>query len=476
MNEITTSKRTLKRGARVHIMGIGGFGMSAIARVMHGQGYQVSGCDMQSSPLIDQLRKLSILIDLEHDRAHISTYNVEVLVVSSAIPEDHPEIDAAIQMGIPVFKRSDILAVLLAGKKTIAIAGTHGKTTTTAMTAHILTETGKDPSYMVGGIMANTGTNARAGSGDVFVVEADEYDGMFLGLHPDIAVVTSLEMDHPDMFSSIREVRALFREFVEQVPDEGLLIANHDSPETIKLVKERQVFNKPAFSYGLTGGMWRADELRVSAIGKMEFLVQRLGFDVEQVALQVVGEHNVNNALAALAVAVEVGVELKSAVSAMNTFQGVGRRFEKLTEATGVIVLDDYAHHPTAIKTTLDAVKARYPDGTIWAVWQPHTFSRTRALLSEFLTSFDVADHLIITDIYRSRDTETFGITAESLLAQFVHRDARHYSDMQYIADYIFQRVRPNDVVIVMSAGDATHIAHNIAQKLEAKQAEQETA
>lgn len=474
MNEKSTSNQMLKRGSRVHIMGIGGFGMSAIARVMLGQGYQVSGCDMQHSPLIDELRKLSVLIDIGHDREHISTYNVEVLIVSSAIPQDHPEIEAARQMEIPVLKRSEVLELLLQGKKTIAVAGTHGKTTTTAMIAHILTEAGKDPSYIVGGIMTNTGTNARAGSGSAFVVEADEYDGMFLGLEPDIAVLTSLEMDHPDMFGSLDDVRALFRSFIDKLTDEGLLIANHDSEETLKLVKERQLFNKPALSYGLMGGLWSADEVRVSAVGKTEFLVQRLGFDVEQVALQVFGNHNVQNALAALAACSELGVELKSAVAALNTFKGVGRRFELLTQAMQVTVLDDYAHHPTAIKTTLDAVKARYPEGDIWAIWQPHTFSRTRTLLYEFLQSFETADHLIITDIYRSRDAETFGMSAEYLLENFVHRDARHYGDMEYIAEYVFKRVRPNDTVIVMSAGTATQIAHDIAQRLDAQKAAQE--
>jgi len=457
----------IKPGMRVHIMGVGGAGMSAIAQLMLEQGFSVTGCDLTPSSLMDALRKESILVEVGHDSGHIATYNVEALVVSSAIPNDHPEIEAAERMGLPVLKRSDVLGILTAGKKTVAVAGTHGKTTTTAMIAHILNEVGQDASYIVGGVMSNTGKNAYAGSGEAFVIEADEYDQMFMGLHPDIVVLTTLEMDHPDMFESIEDVRRLFREFVGLLPETGLLITNHDTHETLRLAKERQVLEHPALTYGITGGVWQADEVRLSAIGKTEFLVKRLGFDVEQVALQIPGDHNVQNALAAIAAAVELGVPLKDACEALNTFSGVGRRFEIKGQPNGVTIIDDYAHHPTAIAATLKAARQRYSaEGDLWAVWQPHTFSRTRALFDQFVSSFDEADHVIVTDIYRSRDVETFNVTPQTILQNMIHRDARYVGDLDNVIEYVGMRARPGDTVVVLSAGTATRVASGLVDWL----------
>ncbi len=451
-------------GAHVHLMGIGGFGINPIGRVMHEFGYNVSGCDAAPSPLLDPLREMGIPVEIDHRAAHLDAYTPDALVVSSAIPANNAEILAASRRGIPVLKRADMLCSLMGDRTGVAVAGTHGKTTTSAMLAWTLFDVGLDPSFIIGGVLANLDTNARAGGGRPFVIEADEYDRMFMGLCPRIALVTMIEMDHPDMFASLAEVRALFREFVGLLPEDGLLIAGYDDPEARQLVDDARV---PTVTYGLLGGDWTADTVVPNARGGMDFIALWHERPIVEVSLRVPGMHNVQNALGVLAAAEAFGASVVDAAAALGEFAGVGRRFEVKGEAAGVTVVDDYAHHPTAIQATIAAAGERFPGSAIWAVWQPHTYSRTKALLDEFAASFVDADHVIITDVYRSRDTSTFGVGPEDVLARMTyHRDARHIGALGDVVDHLALNVRPGDVVLVLSAGDATRVCDDLLAEL----------
>ncbi len=464
--------KPLPPGSRVHCMGIGGFGINPIARVMHALGYLVSGCDLDESPLIAPLREMGIPVEIGHDPLHLIAHQPDALVISSAIPADNAELSAAYAASLPVYKRSDLLGALMRDKIGVAIAGTHGKTTTTAMTAYVLDRCGLDPTFIVGGVVRDLGTNARAGKGSAFVIEADEYDRMFMGLCPRISVLTSLEMDHPDMFGSLDEVRALFAEFLTLLPEDGLLIACIDDPE-VRALSERHASERGGrvIGYGLDGPDWRASDLQPKPDGGTSFVVTRRQPDGAETdlpaSIRLPGTHNVQNALAALAVAVELGIEPGRAIDALATFGGTGRRFEVKGEAQGVAVIDDYAHHPTAIRATLQAARARYGPRPIWAVWQPHTYSRTRALLEAFAASFADADHVIITDVYRSRDQETFDVGPSDVLARMPdHPDARHIGPLESVVEYLAARVEPGEIVIVMSAGDATQVADDLLATL----------
>ncbi len=467
---------TLPPGARIHCLGIGGFGINPIARMMHQLGYTVSGCDSNESALIAPLREMGIPVEIGHDAAHLDTYAPDALVISSAVPPENAEVQAAHARGIPVYKRADILGELMADKIGIAVAGTHGKTTTTSMIAHVLAQCGLDPTFIIGGVSRDLGTNARAGSGDAFVIEADEYDRMFLGLKPKITVLTSMEMDHPDMFADMDSVRDLFAEFVDLLPPDGLLIACYDDVEVRRLILNHWKDERPVLLYGIDmSAEWSVIFPEPNEQGGSDFIVtyrelQPDGSHIigsQTTSLLLPGQHNILNGLAALAVAAQLGVPLEQSAAALATFSGTGRRFEVKGTARGVTVIDDYAHHPTAIRATLQAARARYGDAPIWAVWQPHTFSRTKTLLNEFAAAFDDADHVIVTDIYRSRDVEDFGITPESVISLMPGDvDARHISGLDAATAFLAEQVEDGDVVIVMSAGDATKIGGDLLERL----------
>jgi UDP-N-acetylmuramate--alanine ligase len=459
--------------SHIHCLGIGGFGINPIARVMHQMGYTISGCDMNESALIAPLRETGIRIVIGHDADHLDAFKPDALLISSAVTADNPEVAAAHERGIPVFKRSDILGALMADRVGIAVAGTHGKTTTTSMIAHVLDACGLDPTFIIGGVSRDLGTNARAGNGSAFVIEADEYDRMFMGLKPRITVLTSLEMDHPDMFGSLADVRSLFTEFVDLLPDDGLLVGCADDDEVYALLKRRIGQGRPVLTYGLEGAVWSALDITANDLGGIDFIARRSDMTPDgavgergKMRLMQPGLHNARNALAALAVAAQLGIEPQKAIDALATFSGTGRRFEVKGEAGGVTVIDDYAHHPTAIRATLEAARTRYGKRAIWAVWQPHTYRRTKALLDEFAGAFEGADHVIITDIYRSRDTEDYGVSVQSVLDRMQHPDARHIGPLDGVTDYLARHVKPGDVVITMSAGDATKIGDELLRRI----------
>jgi len=440
----------------VHLIGVGGAGLSAIARVLLEEGVEVSGSDLVMSPVAEALARDGALVSEGHAAENVN--GADVVVFSSAVPESNVEIQAARSAGIPVVGRPAFLGRLMEGRRGVAVAGTHGKTTTTAMIVSILLAAGRDPTFIVGGVLAGLETNARAGKGPLFVIEADEYDCTFLSLTPEVAVVTNVEHDHPDCYPTFDDFRGAFEEFVALVPEQGLLVVCWDDP-VAREIGEQQVGTKPVAFFGLgEGAVWRAEEISPNFAGGVDFLAVDDGQTLGLVRLRVPGVHNASNAMAALAVTDFLGVPFRTAREALTEFYGVARRFEVKGEADGVVVVDDYAHHPTEIQATLRAAKERFPDRRIWAVWQPHTFSRTRELLTAFTTSFDDADKVIVLPVYAARETDTLGVSAVSVVEATDHRSVRAAASMEEALTWLGTEVRAGDVVLTLGAGDGDQV------------------
>ncbi len=433
----------------IHIVGIGGAGMSAIARVLLGRGYIVSGSDRQTNPVTESLRQEGAVLYNGHAAENV--IGALAVLISSAVPPDNPEITAANAAGLPVFKRRDALGAITDGYNVIAVAGTHGKTTTSALITHLLIATGYDPTYIVGGTLLNTGTNAGVGHSKWFIIEADEYDYMFLGLRPQIAVITNIEHDHPDMFPTLADVRDAFQQFTARLRDGGTLIVDRDDPNAAQI-----------------GAHWQADVPNRSVTWFDKLTVSDpaalAGVTVDLKALPPVlsGDHNLRNMAAAL-FAARKAAPFSALVSALYSFKGTARRMERLGEtANGVTLYSDYGHHPTAIRATLQGARSRFPSAQLWAIWQPHTYSRTHLLAREFADSFADADHVLIMDIYAAREQPTPGPTETDIAlwaTQGSHPDARHTGDLIATAAILRRDAQSGDVVILFSAGDAPRIA-----------------
>lgn len=457
----------------VHLIGIGGSGLSAIARILLERGMVVSGSDRQPSAVTEALQAAGARVFVGHSPDNFR--GASVVVRSSAIPDDNVEVRSALQAGIPVLKRLEFMGRLLEGYKVLAVAGTHGKTTTTAMLSWSLTQLGEDPSFIIGGVPRDLGSNAHAGKGSYFVIEADEYDRMFLGLNPDIAVVTNIEHDHPDCFPTPDDFYHAFRAFVERLSHQGILLACSDDPGARRLAAEAQSSGREVRSYGLNhwanldGPDYAARDLETNPLGGYSFDMVRLGNTPPEVrvSLQVPGRHNVSNALAVLAVIDCLSLPLDQAARALEKYSGSERRFEVRGERRGVTVIDDYAHHPSEIRATLAAARSRYPGRSIWAVWQPHTYSRTRSLLNDFAASFDDAEHVIVTDIYAAReDPPANGFSSRDVVEALKHPRAHYVPDLASTADFLLKRLQPEAVVLVLSAGDANRISEMLLHNL----------
>ncbi len=475
----------------IHLIGIGGAGLSAIARVLLEQGAKVSGSDLAVSPVAEALARDGALISEGHDPGNI--HDADVVVVSSAVPEDNVEIQAAYAKGIPVLGRPTFLGQMMSGKRGVAVAGTHGKTTTTAMIATILLKAGLDPTFIVGGVLVDLETNARAGAGPLFVIEADEYDGTFLSLKPDLAVITNVEHDHPDCYPTFADFRAAFESFADLVPDHGLLAVCADDPVARDIgqrladwamqspMAESRPARRAARSallaepecrpsvrfFGLSdGATWRAEEIHPNFAGGVDFLAVYREETLGLVRLRVPGAHNASNAMAALAVTDFLGVPLRVAREALTGFRGVARRFEVKGEADGVVVIDDYAHHPTEIQATLRAARERFPERRIWAVWQPHTYSRTKELLEGFAASFSDADHVLVLPVYPAREADTLGVSAADVVDRMNHADTRAVGSMGEAVARLVSAVQPDDVVLTLGAGDGNQVGERLLARL----------
>jgi UDP-N-acetylmuramate--alanine ligase len=448
----------------VHFVGIAGAGLSAIAKVLHDSGWRVSGSDAGSSPFAQQLTEKGVRVYAGHKAEQID--GATVVVVSSAVPPDNVEVQAALARGIPVLKRADFLGQLMTGRTGVAVAGTHGKTTTTGLIAYVLDRAGLDPTFIVGGMLTDYDSNARAGHGP-FVIEADEYDRMFLGLRPVVAVVTNVEHDHPDCYPTLADTQAAFREFVELLPKEGLLVGCARDAFARELVAERRAGGRPAVSYGFRReDDYRADSPQLNGAGGFDFLAVKGGTTLGLVRTRLAGEHNVLNTLAALAVADHLGVSFNHFRNAATEFRGAGRRFEVKGEAGGVTVIDDYAHHPTEIKATLAAARRRFAGHPIWAMFQPHTFTRTRSLMNDFAASFTDADHVLVTDIFAAREATDQTVTAAQLVKKIQHRDVRHVPTLDDATRVLLAELRPGDVLVTLGAGDGDRVGVDVLKGL----------
>ena len=449
----------LEPGQRIHFIGIGGAGLSAIARILLERGYSVSGSDLRGSALTAALAADGARVAIGHEARYVE--GADIVLATSAAPPDHVEIKAAEAQGIPVFKRQAFMAAILRDCDTMAVAGTHGKTTTTSMLIHILQQAGKDPSFIVGGLMANTGRNAGVGVGPSFVIEADEYDNMFHGLYPNLAVITNVEHDHPDFFKTPAQMRTAFQTFVDTMAPEGDLVACADDAAALSIAEAHRTGGGNVTTYGIRNAAadWRAADLRFEG-ETVKARIWRHDSPRAELKLGVPGAHNVLNALAAVVAAGKRGVSPEESAQALASFRATARRFEIRGERDGVIVVDDYAHHPTEIRVNIEAAQLRYPEHQIWAVWQPHTYSRVQQFWSGFVKAFEGADRALVTPIYAAREEPVDGISGRTLAeAMSAHGWAAYTASFDDAVETLRRCARAPAVVLIFSAGDANLIA-----------------
>lgn len=448
-----------------HLVGVGGAGMSAIARVLNDRGIRVTGSDLKDSRYARALREQGVPVAVGHAAENLG--DPEVVVVSSAIPEANPELIEARRRNIPIWPRAKMLASLAGGLSTIAVAGTHGKTTTSAMVATMLDGMGLSPTYLVGGEVSGKGTNAGCGTGDYYVVEADESDGSFMFLDPQVAIVTNIEADHLDHYGSLARVEETFVEFMQKVPANGVLVVCADDERLLELASGCEA---RVVTYGRAAG---ADVRCIAseAGGMTQGFEVRFPADVRtQVSIRVPGEHMVQNATAALAVAWALGFDVAAAAQALLGYTGVKRRFDHVDSVSGVDVVDDYAHHPTEVRATLSAARTCGYE-RVWVLFQPHRYSRTKSFAEEFGSAFDDADGIVLMDVYSAGETPVPGITGKTILDSLLLHAPRsrvaylpHRAD---IATYLGERLRRGDIVLTMGAGDVTTVGPEIVSVLE---------
>jgi UDP-N-acetylmuramate--alanine ligase len=437
---------------RLHFTGIGGIGMSGIAEVLLNLGYEISGSDLKLSPTTDRLARLGAHIAEGHAAANLA--GAKALVVSSAVDSQNPEVLEARRLQIPIIPRGEMLAELMRLKYGVAIAGSHGKTTTTSMTAAILSEAGLDPTVVVGGKVGSMGgSNARIGRSDFLVAESDESDGSFLKLSPILAVITNIDREHLDHYASIDEIRRAFADFVNKVPFYGAAIVCIDDENVLRILPE---VNRRVITYG--GSPQAGLVILDTVCGHLEsrFRVEAHGRDLGEFHLRIPGLHNVLNATAAIGVGLELNINPEIARSALANFTGVERRFEIRGAERGVTVIDDYGHHPTEIRATLAAARL-CEFGRIHAIFQPHRYTRTHALMDDFARSFHQADSVYVLDIYAASEPPIEGVTASALverLREFGHRSAHYSATMDAALEELLPNLREGDVVMTLGAGN----------------------
>jgi len=455
----------------IHFVGIGGIGMSGIAEVMHQLGYRVQGTDLSDSSVVEKLRKEGIPVSIGHSADNLG--DAAVVVCSSAIKDNNPEIQAAAERRIPRVRRAEMLAELMRMQKTVAVAGTHGKTTTTSMIAALLDSGGLDPTVINGGIINRYGSNARLGKSDWWVIEADESDGSFLRLDGTIAVVTNIDPEHLEYYGSFEAVKDAFVEFVENVPFYGLAVLCVDHPEVQNIIG--RIRDRRIVTYGFSAlADVRADNVAPVA-GGSRFDSVILGREgdrrtIEGVHVPIPGRHNVQNALAAIAVALELGISDKDVLGAFERFDGVKRRFTRVGVTDGAIVIDDYAHHPTEIRAVLAAAREG-AEGRVIAVVQPHRYTRLHSLMDEFQSAFNDADVVFVAPVYPAGEEPIEGVDANALaegLRAHGHRMVRSVSDLGDLSNALRDLAAQGDMIICMGAGDITKWAsalpHGIKQ------------
>lgn len=465
---------------KIHFIGIGGAGMSGIAVVLHQRGFMVTGSDLKSSSFVKFLSSAGVEVRVGHEARNIDEISPDVVVISSAIPASNPELMRARECGIEVWPRAKMLAALAVGRKTLAVAGTHGKTTTSSMAAETIDTMGLEPTFLIGGFVERYSTNGKNGEGELFVCEADESDGSFLCLAPHVAIITNIEADHMDNYASLEEIYETFLDFVSVIPQDGAVVACADDQALVERMKQS---NKPLITYGFSHDA----DVRCEILPKAQTITSRLGcsFAVhmptgEHLNLSLQGNpgaHNVSNATAVLAACWALGLNLEHAAQAISGFKGVRRRFDLVGYADlnpsdpmqGITVIDDYGHHPTEIMATLKAAQALGYE-RVKVVFQPHRYSRTEALLEQFGTAFVDADDLVMLDVFAAGEEPIPGVNGKAVVRNILLHEPQksvHYCpNRSKLAEYLVQTTRPGDLLITMGAGDVTQVG---AQFLEAK-------
>lgn len=448
----------------IHFVGIGGIGMSGIAEVLHNLGYEITGSDIKESETINRLKKLGIKIFIGHNKENIDS--AHVVVISSAVSADNPEVLEAKQRSIPVIPRAEMLAELGRLKYGILVAGAHGKTTTTSLIATIVGEGGLDPTVVIGGKLKSMGSNAKLGQGDYLVAEADESDGSFLKLNPTIAVITNIDREHLDFFKDIEQLKAAFLSFINKIPFYGIAIVCMENEHLCEIIPSIQ---RKFITYGFseTADAYARDIKHSGA--KMSFEAVYKSKSVGTFILPVPGRHNVLNSLAAIAVAIELQIPIEVIKNGLANFSGIQRRFELKGEVKDIKVFDDYGHHPSEIMATLKAARECFNDNRVVVLFQPHRYTRTRDLMDEFAVSFVNADRLFLMDIYPASEGPIEGINSE-VLAQRIRgtgfKNLTYIPDKKEMVERIVSELKQGDVFITLGAGDVYKMGEEILKKL----------
>lgn len=449
------------KGKRIHFIGIGGSGMSGIAKLMAARGAVITGSDLHDSTLLEGLRTQGIAVTIGHAADLVD--GVELVVRSSAIPESNPELAQARELRLPILERAEALAQLLVGKRAIAIAGTHGKTTTTSMLTVALQHCGFDPSFVIGATIRNSGTNAHQGSGEIFVVEADESDGSFTHYRPESAIITNIELDHVDNFKDLESIDRLFDDFVATIKENLVLCS--DDPGVQRLLSRKQRPDLKVLSYGTMGDPdLLVDRIALFARGASARLTLR-GRVLGELKLSIPGRHNLLNAAGALLVALEYGAPAQELMAGLTLFTGARRRFEIKGEIGGVTVIDDYGHHPTEIEATIATARTFAGTGRVFVIFQPHRFSRTQVFAAQFASALAAADHTFLLEVYAASEAPIPGVSSVAIASRMT-TPVTYEPSMPATITSIVAMVQPGDVVLTMGAGDVSALAPLILENL----------
>lgn len=448
----------------IYFMGIGGISMSGLAEILLAKGFTVSGSDMRRSELTDMLEEKGAKVFIGQRSENI-TNQIELIVYTAAIRPDNPEWIAMQEKQIPSISRAELLGEIMRNYELpIAISGTHGKTTTTSMISEILLQAKTDPTLSIGGILKSIKGNSRVGTSPYFVTEACEYTNSFLSFFPKIALILNIEEDHLDFFKDIHDIRNSFTKFANLLPDDGTLIINHEIHHIDEIVKS---LTCPVVTYGFVDSCdYYATDIVYDSYAHPTFTLCDKHHEPVSIHLSIPGRHNVSNALAAIACADRCGIDRDIAVTALSSFIGTDRRFEKKGEIGGVTIIDDYAHHPTEISATLAAAQ-NYPHKTIWCVFQPHTYSRTKAFLNDFASSLSKADKVVLADIYASRETDNLGISSKNLQSkiQELGKECYYFPSFDEIENFLLENCTQGDLLITMGAGDIVKVGESLLGK-----------
>lgn len=447
----------------VHFIGIGGISMSGLAEILHDRGFKVSGSDMKASPLTEHLESLGISVQFPQKSENIVP-GIELCVYTAAISEDNPEFQEVKRQNIPMMSRAELLGRIMKNyKEAINVSGTHGKTTTTSMIGEILMEAQMDPTITVGGMMKDIGGNLRVGKSDVFLAEACEYTNSFLSFFPTIEVVLNVEEDHLDFFKDINDIRASFRKFIEKLPENGILIFNKDIPHAEFFLENLP--GRKIITFGHQDADYTANFISYDHFARPSFTLFENGEDRGRVTLGVTGEHNIYNSLSAIAVARAIGIPFETIKKGLMEFSGTDRRFQLKGEVNGFTIIDDYAHHPQEIAATIATAK-KYPHKKLWVAFQPHTYSRTLALMDDFAGALSQADEIILADIYAAREKNTVGVTSDDLRKLMLSQNTNVYyiPDFPSIEEFILSHLQEGDLLITMGAGDIVEVGEHLLQ------------